>query len=76
MVGLSAGTMIAFDFLTLERLETVKIFDNVAINCIAFDPTNYIFVGGDNGKTISLSYVDKKLHYLYLDLGRNKFCTV
>jgi hypothetical protein len=76
LVGLSDGHMIAFDFLTLERLETVKIFENCAVNCITFDPTNYIFVGGENGKVICLSYIDKKLHYLYLDLGKNKFCTV
>ena len=28
MVGLQDGKLLAFDFLTLERLETVKIFDN------------------------------------------------
>lgn len=76
LVGLSDGKMIAFDFNTLERLETVKIFDDCAVNCITFDPTNYIFVGGENGKTICLSYIDKKLHYQYIDLGKNKFCTV
>ncbi len=25
---------------------------------------------------ICLSYVDKKMHYLYLDLGKNKYCTI
>jgi hypothetical protein len=28
LVGLSDGKLVAFDYLTLERLETVKIFDN------------------------------------------------
>lgn len=76
LVGLSDGKLIAFDYLTLERLESVKIFDKKAITSITFDPTNYVFVGGENGKLICLSYIDKKMHYLYLDLGTNKFCTV
>lgn len=76
LVGLSDGKLIAFDYLTLERLESVKIFDKKAITSITFDPTNYVFVGGENGKVICLSYIDKKMHYLYLDLGTNKFCTV
>lgn len=66
----------AFDYITLERLECVQIFDGQAITTITFDPTNYVFVGGTNGKVVALSYVDKKMHYLYLDLGKNKFCTV
>ena len=76
LVGCSDGRLLAFDFLTLERLESVKVFEEGAVKSIAFDPTNYVFVAGDNGKLISLSYVDKKMHYLYLDLGKNKFCTV
>lgn len=76
LVGLSDGKLIAFDYLTLERLESVMIFENSAVTTISFDPTNYIFVGGENGKLICLSYIDKKMHYLYLDLGKNKFCTV
>lgn len=76
LVGLSNGKLIAFDYLTLERLESVKIFEDSAINTITFDPTNYIFVGGENGKMICLSYIDKKMHYLYLDLGKSKYCTI
>ena len=77
LLGLSDGTLIAFDFITLERLESVSVFtDNVAITCITFEPTHQIFVGGDNGKMIALSYVDNKIHYLYLDLGKSKYCTV
>lgn len=77
MVGLSDGRLIAFDFLTLERLETLRVFEEgVAVTQISFDPTNYIFLGGANGKVTALTYLDKKTHYLYLDLGKNKFCTV
>lgn len=76
LVGFSDGKLIAFDYLSLKRLESVKVFDDVAITTIAFDPTNYIFIGGKNGRVICLSYIDKKMHYLYLDLGTNKFCTV
>jgi hypothetical protein len=61
----------------LERLESVSVFtEDVAINCISFEPTHQIFVGGDNGRMIALSYVDNKMHYLYLDLGKSKYCTV
>ncbi len=46
LVGLSDGRLIAFDYLTLERLESVLVFENQSVTTITFDPTNYIFVGG------------------------------
>jgi WD40 repeat protein len=76
LVGFEDGKLIAFDYLTLDRLESVKAFKGSAITSIAFDPTNYIFVGAENGKMISLSYIDKKTHYVYLDMGKSKYCTV
>ena len=39
-------------------------------------PGFYIFVGGANGRLVSLTYVDNKMHYVYLDIGNNKFCTL
>lgn len=76
LVGFDDGRLIAFDYLTLERLEQVKVFHDASITSISFDPTNYVFVGGSNGKMICLSYIDRKTHYLYLDMGKNKYCTV
>ena len=77
ILGLSNGQIVAYDFINLKRLEQVTVFDtNVAVQCITFEPTQQIFVGGSNGKMIALSYVDNKMHYLYLDLGKSKYCTV
>ncbi len=76
LLGLNNGQLVAFDFLTLERLEKTQIFDGKEITAITFDPTNYIFVSGERGKMVALTYVDRKMHYLYLDLGKSKFCTL
>ena len=76
LVGLDDGQLLAFDYPSLDSLESVQIFEDEPISVITFDPTNYIFVGGKNGKVVALSYVDRKMHYLYMDLGKNKYCTV
>jgi hypothetical protein len=41
LLGLADGRLLAFDFITLERLESVAVFEaGVSINCISFDPTH------------------------------------
>lgn len=45
MIGLSNGEMMAFDLLTLERLENTLVFPELSpVTSIIFDPTNTIFV--------------------------------
>lgn len=76
MIGLSEGFLLAFSYPKLERLESVKVFDNSPITTITFDPTNYVFLGGENGQVIALTQIENKFNYMYLELGKNKFCTV
>lgn len=77
LVGLENGCILAFEYPSLERLETIKAFSSgAAVSRITFDPTNYIFAGSSDGQVVALSHLDKKLNYLYLDLGKNKYCTV
>ena len=76
LVGTSDGRLLAFDYLTLARLDTVEVFPQKAVTCITFDPTNYVFVGSEEGKVVALTYKDRLTHYMYLDLGKNKYCTV
>ena len=77
LLGLNDGRLLAFDYLTLDRLETVQVFKNhQAITYISFDPTNYVFVGGSQGQVMALTYLERKMHYLYLELGQDKYCTV
>mmetsp|Transcript_22004 Transcript_22004/g.16362 ORF Transcript_22004/g.16362 Transcript_22004/m.16362 type:complete len:111 (+) Transcript_22004:336-668(+) len=75
-MGMSSGHLLVFDYPTLQRIETVRIFDNSAITQITFDPTNFIFVSSADGALQALSCIEKKLDYIYLDLGHERFCTV
>mmetsp|Transcript_1569 Transcript_1569/g.1526 ORF Transcript_1569/g.1526 Transcript_1569/m.1526 type:complete len:138 (+) Transcript_1569:1233-1646(+) len=76
LIGLKNGMLLVFEFPTLERVETVKLFDKQEITAITFDPTNFIFVGSNEGNLQALSCIEKKMNYLYLDLGKDRFCTV
>mmetsp|Transcript_20939 Transcript_20939/g.15371 ORF Transcript_20939/g.15371 Transcript_20939/m.15371 type:complete len:102 (-) Transcript_20939:96-401(-) len=75
LVGLESGCLLAFSYPSLERIETSKLFE-CPVTCISFDPTNLIIVGAADGTVQALSCIDKKLNYLYLDLGKDRFCTV
>lgn len=70
MIGLTNGELLAFDVLTLKRLENTLIFTDLSpITSITFDPTHTIFVGGSNGKIVSLSPLSRAKNYLYVDMG-------
>ncbi len=77
MVGLNDGQLLAFDFLTLERLEKIQAFeDRQPIIRITFDPTHYIFVAGYSGGIAALSFGDFKMQYLYFEFAKEKYCTL
>lgn len=47
------------------------------LSAISFDPTNLVLVTCEATKHIySISLVDKKVEYVYIDLGVNQYCTV
>lgn len=49
MIGLENGFLMIYEYPNLERIESVKIFQNEGISTINFDPTNYIFLSGSQG---------------------------
>jgi hypothetical protein len=77
MVGLTNGELLAFDLLTLERLENTMVFPELSpVTGIAFDPTHTIFVSAQNGSVVSLSPLNRAKNYLYVDMGDQIFCTL
>jgi WD40 repeat protein len=76
LLGFANGSVLIFDYPNLERLELLNISTGNQITSITYDPTNYIFVSTSNGEVYSLSCIEKKINYMYIDLGKNTYCTV
>ena len=76
LVGFANGTLLFFDYPFLNRLELLTISEGHALTSITYDPTNYIFIGTDNGELHSISCIERKMNYMYLVLGKDTYCTV
>lgn len=50
--------------------------DTSVVQSITFDPTNLVIVSTSEGDVVSLSLVESKVKYTYLDMGANQFVTV
>ena len=75
IVGLSNGTVLAFSSIDLTKLYQYKIFNSPVIN-IAFDPTHLVLLASLDGDVAAISLIESKVKYMYVDLGKKKFCTV
>lgn len=53
-----------------------KLFDHT-VTQITFDPTNLILACSEkDNKTVALSIDRTKVHYVYVELEKKKYCTV
>jgi len=76
VLGLSNGSVIGLDSIDLNIKFTINLFSGPVKN-IEFDPTNLIFVSSkDLRQVAALSLIEKKVNYVYLDLGNRRFGTV
>ena len=56
--------------------DSLKVFDYSPLIAIAFEPTSMIFVGSEIGEMVALSFINEKTHYIYVEMGRKKYCTI
>jgi len=59
----------------LDVILKVRVFDGI-IRQITFEPMSIVFVSGESKEVVAINFVKKTSNYLYLDLGKRKFCTV
>ncbi|CDW85950.1 UNKNOWN [Stylonychia lemnae] len=76
LVGLTKGVLIAFDINDLSIIMQEKIFEDVEIADISFEPTNLVFVTSSNDDVVTLNFIKKEVHYMYVELGKKQYCTV
>ena len=77
VVGFSSGIIVLLDTLSLNKLFERQIFEiGNAVKCITFDPTNLIIASTDDGEVVSLSLLESRVKYTYLDMGGNQYVTV
>lgn len=77
IVGFETGIIAILDAIHLRKLFERQIFQmDVAVHCITFDPTNLVIASTSDGEVVSLSLVENKVKYTYLDMGENQFVTV
>ncbi len=75
LIGLSNGTLLVFDSVSLERIHNIPLFKS-PITRISMEPANMIFIASSTGGLTAISLIKKEMHYVYLDLGKKQFCTV
>ena len=87
LAGMLSGRLLVYDPITLDRVKDFKVFTGSrnaaselkeceAIVSITMEPTELVFVAGQNGSIAALSIIKKEMHYVYLDLGNRQYCTV
>ena len=76
LLGTSSGMLLAVDLLEMEVILHAHVFDNVALTNISIEPTNMVFVSSAEKEMVALNLVKKETHYVYLELGKSKYCTI
>lgn len=52
-----------------------KIFKH-SVQSITFEPTNLLIVTSVKGDTAAVSLIENKVKYTYLEMGKDRYCTV
>ena len=77
VVGFESGIIAILDAIHLRKLFERQIFEvDSAVHCITFDPTHLVIASTADGEVVSLSLVETKVKYTYLDMGANQYVTV
>ncbi|CDW84104.1 UNKNOWN [Stylonychia lemnae] len=85
LLGLESGMLFSLEFPSFNVFDQRQVFDGIyggkfksgaRISCISCEPTRLIFVGGEDGQMIALSFVKEDVHYMYLDMGLRRYCTL
>ena len=77
VLGFSTGIISILDSVSLTKLFDKQIFEEgQSVAGITFDPTNLVIATSDLGEVVSLSLVENRVKYTYIELGQNQFCTV
>ena len=72
VVGFDTGIIAILDSVQLKKLFERQIFEvDTPVQCITFDPTNLVIASTSDGEVISLSLLENKVKYTYLDMGAN-----
>ena len=70
------GVLIVFSSVDLQKLYQVSVFDE-EISKITIDPTNLVIVASKYSQEVAaITFIESKIDYVYIDLGKKKFCTV
>lgn len=75
-LGLKSGYVLIFDVVSLERIAQIQLFSCSPVTTITHDPTNLIMIGSQNGEIASIAFIQKELHYVYLEIGKRQYCTI
>ena len=77
VVGFDTGLVSILDTVRLQMMFERQIFElDKPVRAISFDPTQLVLVTNDEGEIVSLSLMENKVKYTYLDMGANQYVTV
>jgi hypothetical protein len=70
------ATFFAFDSMQLVKIVNVKVSQS-PVTSIQIEPTQLVLVGSKDSQDVTaLAFIEQKQRYIYMELERNKFCTV
>ena len=76
LVGTTTGDFFAFDSMQLVKIVNVKVSQS-PVTSIQVEPTQLVLVGSkDTQDVTALAFIEQKQRYIYMELDKNKFCTV
>ena len=76
LVGTSTGDFLAFNSMNLRKICNVKVA-NYPVTSITIEPTQSVLLGvHDTQEVISLTFIENKYKYVYIELGMKKFATL
>eukprot|EP00347_Sterkiella_histriomuscorum_P023093 403335977 len=85
LMGFTSGMLLSLEYPSLKLFDQKQVFDGIyggayknaaKITSISCEPTKLVFVGSENGQMIALSFVKEDVHYMYLDMGLRRYCTL
>ena len=78
ILGTTSGHLMVLDPKNLKRISSEKVFDGdgEGVTQIQYEPTQMVFIGSNKGKVKAINIIPQQMAYVYLDLGKDEYCTV
>ncbi len=76
LVGMSNGRLLCFRSLDMNLILSLQVFQQ-QIKHICFEPTQLVILSCHaSSEIVALSFIQKTMQYVYVELGHKRYCTI